>query len=221
MADVEGEYTVSFNDNDAGVWGSTDYRILVCRGCNDVYFQTDNVFSENEDIYQNAFGQWERHLPHKIEYWPAPTKRAQPSWSVEIDVIDGDLGRLFDDIYKCLNADLPIPAAIATRTVFDRAAELLEIDPGKRFDQKLDELLDLGKISKDEREHLAALIDAGSAAAHRGWRPKPKELETLVSIIEAFLHRTFVLGVAAKTLKDAVPPKQRQRGKTRGREDQA
>lgn len=51
------------------------------------------------------------------------------------------------------------------------------------------------------------LIDAGSAAAHRGWRPKSEELNTLVSLVESFFHRTFVLGDAAKKLKEAVPPK--------------
>lgn len=104
-----------------------------------------------------------------------------------------------------MNADLPIPAAIATRTAFDRATELLQIDPAKAFDAKLNELICLGKISTDERDTLAVLIDAGSAAAHRGWKPKVTELDVLVSIIEAFLHRTFVLGEAAKSLKQNVP----------------
>lgn len=211
MADVEGEHTTSFSDDESGVWGSTAYRILVCRGCHEVYFQTDNVFSEDQDYAWNG----KPYIPHKIEHWPVPIKRAEPDWYYELGVFDRDLGNLFLDIYKCLNADLPIPAAIATRTVFDRATELLGIDAGRRFDEKLDDLFDLGKISKDERETLAVLIDAGSAAAHRGWRPELDELETLISIIEAFLHRTFVLGAAAKTLKDSVPSKQR-RGKSAG-----
>ena len=203
LAEIKGEARTSFDED--GIWGRTDYRILVCRGCETPYFQTAEVFSEDMDHYQNELGQWESYLPTKFDYWPAPLKRDAPSWRYEIDLKDQSLGELFSDIYRCLNANLPVPAAIATRTTFDRASELLGIGTSKTFAEKLKELQTSGKISSDEKETLAALIDAGSAAAHRGWKPKQVELELLVSIIEAFLHRTFVLGEAAKALKISVP----------------
>jgi hypothetical protein len=114
---------------------------------------------------------------------------------------------LFGDIYGALTADLRVPAAIAARTVFDRASELLGVDPAISFSEKLDELAVRGKISIDEKEALSILTDAGSAAAHRGWRPKPHELDTMILIIESLLHRTFVIGDAAKQLKASIPVK--------------
>jgi len=71
----------------------------------------------------------------------------------------------------------------------------------------LDELTAQGKISADDKEVLAVLTDAGSAAAHRGWRPKPRELDAMVMIIENFLLRTFIVGDAAKQLKAGIPAK--------------
>ena len=48
-------------------------------------------------------------------------------------------------------------------------------------------------------------MDTGSAAAHRGWRPKADELSTMVDVVESFLHRSFVLGDRIEKLKASVP----------------
>jgi hypothetical protein len=106
-----------------------------------------------------------------------------------------------------LNNDLRILAAIGARTAFDHSSEKLGVDASLPFNKKLDELLKLGKISSDERQTLEVLVEAGSAAAHRGWRPKPAEINTMMDPLEAFLHRAF-LGDEIKTLKAAVPPRQ-------------
>src|SRR5882672_2137367 len=72
------------------------------------------------------------------------------------------------------------------------------------------------QLQKSERWRLAksiakqtldALTDTGSAAAHRGWKPSLEELNTMMSIVEHFLYRTFILGEAAKKLKASVPEK--------------
>ena len=152
-------------------------------------------------------------MPHKINHYPAPSKREPPEWLYYLDIVDRELGSLFGDIYGALNAELRVPAAIAARTVFDRASELLGVDPAISFAEKLEALQTQGKISTDEKDVLSILTDAGSAAAHRGWRPKPQELDTMILIVENFLHRTFIIGDAAKRLKESVPvkPKRRQR----------
>jgi len=173
----------------------THYRILRCRGCNAVYFQTDEVAYEPDS--------------HKITYWPAPSKRSQPGWISDLQ--DEDLSSLLGEVYIALNNDLCVVCAIGIRTAFDRSSELLGVDPNKHFADKLTELLTLGKIGRDEKETLDILTDAGSAAAHRGWKPEPKELNTMMNIIEAFLHRAFILPADAKKLKETVPEKQKKK----------
>ena len=74
-----------------------------------------------------------------------------------------------------------------------------------RFGEKLDRLDTDGRISLDEKTILQVLVDAGSAAAHRGWRPKADELSTMVDVVESFLHRSFVLGDGIEKLKASVP----------------
>ena len=185
FADVVGHHQEKLDDDEVGIWSVTDYRILQCRGCLTAYFQTDYIFSEDIDYKETASGAWEPYLPHKITHYTSPVKRAMPEWAMGLDVLDDVLGDLFTDIYGALNADLRVPAAVAIRTVFDRASELLGVDPAVTFSQKLQALADQGKIGADEKASLDVLADAGSAAAHRGWKPKPRELDTLVLLIEA------------------------------------
>jgi hypothetical protein len=58
-----------------------------------------------------------------------------------------------------------------------------------------------GHISASERASLDILTNAGAAAAHRGWKPTPPRLDLLMSIVETFIHRKFILELEAKRLK--------------------
>jgi hypothetical protein len=215
FADVKGELAISEGDEEAGAWLSTTFRILQCRGCETPYFKKSSIFSEDVEHYQNAYGEWETHAPETVSYWPAPSRREPPRWINAIGAKDTDLGNLMNDVYGALNADLRVPAAIALRTVFDRSSELLGVVASLSFAEKLKALVDQGKISRDEQGTLTILTDAGSAAAHRGWRPTVSELETMASIVESFLHRTFVLGDDARKLEAGIP-KRTPRTKKKG-----
>ena len=204
---VRAEHTVAAADPDDGTSSSDTGRILECCGCERVYFQRNFWFSEWETVGQHPIT-GDPCLEGGIEttYWPAPITRAEPKWIAEIHAADRTLDQLLSEMYTALNSDLRVLAAIAARTTFDRSSELLGIDPALSFKRKLSALVDRGKISTDESEILAALIDAGGAAAHRGWRPAPDDLNTMIDVVEAFLHRSFILGDGIKKLKAAVPP---------------
>ena len=102
-----------------------------------------------------------------------------------------------------------VPAAVAARTDFDAASEQLGINPSTTFKGKLDELTKLGRIGPDERKTLDVLVDAGGAAVHRGWEPNFEQLDTILSILEDFLHRALVLNKKANVLRKEVPAKKR------------
>jgi Domain of unknown function (DUF4145) len=227
LADVVGHHHSRYDHEPSGIWGKVDYRILQCRGCELAYFQRDEIFSEDGEADPDT---GEYYIPHRITHWPAPpappapSKRKQPDWASprfdldseqfgvdsELYAIDSDLASLFDDIYVALNNDLRVLSAIGIRMAFDRASELLGVDPAKSFAEKLVELAKLGRIGVSEKDTLDILTDAGSAAVHRGWKPKPEELDTMMNIIETFLYRTFILDAAAKRLKQNVPARQKR-----------
>jgi hypothetical protein len=211
-ADVLASHEEPWDDEDSGIWGRVTYRMLKCPACDKVYFQRAEIFSENSDHRLNrASGEWETYLPADITQWPAPVQRKRPTWLEDHSIEDGVLLSLLKELYAALDQDLRVIAAIGIRTVFDRVSELLQIDPNLSFAMKLNGMKTGGHIGSGEEEILKALTDAGSAAAHRGWKPKVSELATMMDIIESFIYRSLVLGHAAKALGSSVPSRPSRR----------
>ena len=182
--------------------------ILECRGCGNYYFKSAHTNSE-ETIsgYDQRTGEEFHEYIETVKYWPPAAERRRPDWAFKIKFTDHVLGSLFDDVYTALSNNLGVLAAIGMRTVFDRASELLGIDTNKSFRQKLDALRDNDHVTEKEAAVLEVLIDAGSAAAHRGWRPKPIQLDGMMTILESFLHRAFLLEEIGIQLEKQVPKK--------------
>ncbi|WP_155710343.1 DUF4145 domain-containing protein [Burkholderia stagnalis] len=210
-ADIVAAYEHKWQDDEHPIWGQIDYRILKCRGCDNIYVQRAEVFSENMHHYYDAAGEPQEEYIVEYSYWPSPLKRARPSWFDELFAIDISLHSILTEVYAGLDGDLAVLSATGMRTAFDRATELLGIDPAKTFQQKLDDLFAAGKVGAAEKDTLAVLADAGGAAAHRGWKPQPKQLATMMDIVEAFCHRNFILDSQVGKLKPQIPPKQKRR----------
>ena len=194
------------SQNDPTSATDTHY-ILECCGCNNCFVRREYWFSEWDQIDEDSYGRPVMIPGIEVSQWPAPSMRQMPEWTQVLARRDRTLHVLLDEMYSAVNNDLPILACIGVRTAFDRASELLQVDPKLSFFEKLNALETSGHIGKAERATLEVLTDAGSAAAHRGWHPKPEQVSTLFEIIEAFLHRTFVLGHGVERLKKAIPPK--------------
>ncbi|WP_186123667.1 DUF4145 domain-containing protein [Burkholderia gladioli] len=210
-ADIVAAYKHKWEDDDHAIWGTISYHILKCRGCDSIYFQRAEVCSENVDYYYDAAGNVQADHPVDYSYWPSPLKRNRPSWLDELFAVDTDLHRILNEVYSALDVDLAVLSATGMRTAFDRATELLGVDPAKTFQQKLEDLFAAGKVGATEKETLAVLADAGGAAAHRGWKPQPKQLATMMDIVEAFCHRNFILDGEVGKLKPQIPPKPKRR----------
>lgn len=203
---VRGEHHVKGSDEDDGSsWSDTVY-ILECCGCSCIFFRRDFWFSEWATIGEHPItGEQRLEGGTQTTYWPAPVTRKRPKWLENIEEADRDLGNILSEMYSALNSDLRVLAAIGARTAFDRSSEILGINASLPFKSKLNELVTAGKVSNDERDTLSVLVDAGNAAAHRGWRPRAEELNTMMDVVETFLHRSFILGDGIKKLKAAVP----------------
>jgi len=192
------------DDDERGVWETITSYMLQCGGCKTVFFQEDYMSSEDVDP--------DGRPVKRITYYPAPAKRKRPDWFSLLDLEQG-LYSLLNETYRALDADAPVLSATGARTIFDRASELLRINPALSFKDKLDQLQNKGHISASERTHLDILVDAGSAAAHRGWRPTADQLDTVMSIVETFIHRRFILESEVKRLKAQIPRRKRRRKK--------
>ncbi|WP_085034076.1 DUF4145 domain-containing protein [Ensifer aridi] len=235
--EIKGHHREWGDDARNGYQWDTNWYLLVCCGCDHVFAQS--VSTNSEDYYQEYDYQGEVITVHEetIRSWPAKSKRERPDWlghngvETNIDNVDA-LDSSLAELYGALDHDLNVLAAIGIRTSFDIAAEVLGVDSSKPFQKKLDEMVAKNLIRDSEREHLDILIDAGSASAHRGWKPSLSDLDTLMDTLESFIYDAFVLparkeAAAAKIakIKARVPPKQKkakpktEASKTNGKDD--
>lgn len=185
----------------------TDWYILECRGCEHVFVQTASTNSEDIDHYYNEAGEWDQIHPETTAYWPALGARKRPDWfgpsGAEVPNL-GSLDAALSELYGALDADLSFLSGIGIRTCFDVASELLGADPRLNFNQKLDALVQGGHIGAVDRGRLAALVDAGSASAHRGWKPSNSDLNTMMDVLEHFIAQAFVEPHRRKQLDEKV-----------------
>jgi hypothetical protein len=195
------------------------YRILKCLGCQTIYFQHEELElldpnpdeDDDFDALKNYLMQCKEYNPDHILYektshWPS-IRRKPPDWRKLSDTV---LVNLLNSVYTALEHDLGVLSAIGMGVVFERAAELIGVDPSRNFTQKLDDLHLGGHISAVERERLEVLTNARGAAAHRGWVPDAEQLNVLIGIMEHFVNGLILKDEAGK-LKQAIPARQKHR----------
>jgi hypothetical protein len=186
-----------------------DYRILKCRGCEGVYVQrvtfTYDVNLVGKDDFDPRTGEYNPQFDPTTTYWPAPRRRKPPDWLVKVS--DQVVRGLLEEVYTALDADLRSIAAMGLRAALDRTFDLAGAHPADGFAQKLAVLEAHGVIAAKEKEVLVIITDAGSAAAHRGWKPEPEQLDNILDTTQGLLHRVALLGPAARKLKRRVPPR--------------
>lgn len=196
------KYTDNFDDG-YGLWMYYEYSIIQCCGCDHISFLSKSLFSE--DVYPVGY------LPNnEIDYqedwteklYPPPIYRQKPEWFD--DLPDPILQTIFDELYKSLQSESHFLATFGARTALDRLIVLKVGDKGN-FKKGIKALQDQGLLSDHEKEILEPTLEAGHAAAHRGYTPSSEEMTTIMDTIESLVHRILVLPAKAELLKDAVP----------------
>ena len=95
---------------------------------------------------------------------------------------------------------------MGARAVLDRVISDTIGDVGS-FEQKLEKLEAGRHISAKGREILDAALDAGNAAAHRGYAPTVERVHSIMDIVENLVHSTYVLEKIAKEIQKDTPPR--------------
>ena len=197
-----------------------DWCVLKCCGCDKVFVQKVSTNSEDISHHDLPNGDFETYYNEQVTYWPAISKRKEPTWLHEYSLApEGEviLDQAVKEVYGALNSDLPMSAAIAIRTSFDVAAVMLGADESLSFEGKINHLIKRGNVGDRDRELLVQLVNAGGASAHRGWIPDQDQLNDLTAILEHFIETAIVapkkreiLEAKAKALRSAVPSRKKK-----------
>lgn len=171
---------------------SVEYAMFECAGCEEVLVRQRSYCSE-----------WPTG-EFKESYFPPRIARRLPSWK---DQLSNDWVQMLEEVYGALQADSRSLAMMGARALVDMVI-LSKVGDVGSFAQKLNALVTTGVLSTQQRDILDAALDVGSAAAHRGHRPKAEHVQHVMEIVENLLHQT-TLGTLAKELKKATPKRKK------------
>lgn len=200
---VRGEHSNIDEDEEYGVSVVERLLIVECCGCEHFSFVRKSHFSEDVDYRTHPIsGETQRIAHWEEELYPPPTYRVPPQWFE--DLPDETMRDISKEIYKSLQTESMFLAAFGSRTLLDRLI-VLTVGDQHNFKKGLQALLDKGIIGQHERDILEPIVQAGHAAAHRGWAPNRDQLKTILDTVENLVHRLLVLPKLAEELEEAVP----------------
>lgn len=163
--------------------------MLECCGCETVLLKHQGWFSEDPDTQTN--------------FYPPRVARPSPRWKLELPHF---IRSILDEVYTALHADSRALGLMGARAIVDMVIVDKVGDVGT-FAEKLEALEQKGFVGTKNRKFLATVLNAGSAAAHRGYTPKPEELQHVMDIIENLLEAVYALEKAAEKLQKTTPPR--------------
>lgn len=165
------------------------FLLLECCGCEAVCLRHDYEYYPDRDT--------------TTRYFPPPLSRRRPKW---LYALPEKFSSLLREVYASLASDSRRLAVMGARALVDIVMEDKVGDLGS-FARKLEELEAQGVISRLNRQYLAAALDAGSAAAHRGHSPTVVAVEQVMDIVENLIEAVYVLPKAAAELERETPPR--------------
>lgn len=208
---------------------SHKYRLMCCAGCD--FFFCMSVFTPDEEfeVRDAETGEFSK-ARQSISYLPAITRRIRPDWlgsSSYFSGWDGNAERLHHtllEVYDALDAGLLILAAIGMRTALETLTSFYGVRSDLSFPDKLAALSTKKADSPaifipEEARALGVLVEAGNAAAHRGWSPSPQALSDLMDLLEPIIYRaciediqTIMISYGVEEHRSSIPVRKRSKG---------
>lgn len=190
---------------DFGISWENLYEIIECQECGNVTFRIRHWNDEQQPVDSGE--------KYYDTYYPPIVSRPKPLW---FDKLDDRFQDILEEVYIALDANTRFLAAFGARTAIDMLI-VDQIGDSGTFKDKLDKLEKQGYIDSTERELLDAVTEAGSAAAHRGYAPDEKLLNSVMDILESLFDKFYIkperdkeLLKKARELKSKIPKRKKK-----------
>jgi hypothetical protein len=182
-------YGSTYDEGYGEIGWTNSYELLECRGCESISFRHTYCFDPTDET--------------EVTIYPPPTNRRPPAWQVSLPA---DVQQLLREVYSALAAESRSLAMMGARALVDMVL-LKNVGDLGSFPEKLAAAEKAGLIGRKNRDILATALDAGSAAAHRGYRASSVDVAAVMDIVENLLQAIYHLGSLADELKKNTPPR--------------
>jgi len=180
------------------------FQVVRCKDCGTTTYCIDTHINP-EHMMGDSYVQ-------ETTYHPALTKRIKPDW---YNSLAEHYQSVLSEVYSAIDNELFFLASSGTRTALDQLIVEKIGDIGL-FNQKVQKLVSKRIIDDDEKEMLLAVIDAGSASAHRSYRPELSAIEHMMDILETIFYKLLIepdkkeeLKAKAKELRKLTPKREK------------
>lgn len=189
---VLADTTVSETNDEAGFWLSTDYQICQCRGCDEVRFRSERVFSEDYDEEGNYL--------KTVKVYPDQMKRGRP---VSQELQDLSLvGYIYSETLIAYNNGAMILAGGGLRAIVEAICRDQSV-PGDTLQKKIDALVQKGLLAKPQADLLHEERYIGNTALHDVSPPPARDIELGLDIVEGLLSTIYLLPKKADAMRAA------------------
>lgn len=188
---VLAQYKTSGDVYDGDIQWWETYQIIQCLGCDDISFRDSSTCTED---YEPRTGK----LIETVHLYPDRISGREPIEDYE--EFPSKTKRVYLETLKALNYQTPILAAIGLRALIESIC-LEQKTKSKNLSKGIDELADMGLLSKKQAEFLHNHRFMGNAAAHEIVAPKPQHLVAALDIAETLLKTIYILPDMADQLK--------------------
>lgn len=175
--------------------------VVRCRGCKDLATRHESWWYDRVPDEDNRGAEIT-----ELSFSPPRTWRRPPEWLDQLAELAPDLKETLDEVYSAANDSQFRLLAMGVRAVIDNVMVHVVGDIGG-FEDKLKEMVEKGHLTKAQAETLATVIDAGSAAAHRGFKPARELLQEMLATMEAIIRDHYLVGPMIAAMKTTIPPK--------------
>jgi hypothetical protein len=136
----------------------------------------------------------------EISIDPPRTWRRPPEWVDQLEAMDPGLTALLREVYQSANDRQPRLLSMGVRAVLDLVMIQTIGDAGS-FENKMSAMAKTGHLSGRQQDMLATVIDAGSAASHRGFQPPRDLLEQMLVVMASIVRDHFITNPMLGVLK--------------------
>lgn len=192
--DVAPIYVTGQEEEFGWIVEKTQWLFTRCKGCEMANLKTTHFHIGPDGVEREVENNSSQAKDHrKIEPWV---------FALEKNYID-----LLLEIYEAFNGGSHRLAMMGLRTIIDMFIVDNIGDIGS-FQKKIKSLREKGFINNEQFEFIEASIDAGNAAAHRGYKPSEKSLILVLEIVEHLL-RPIAVKKRVDILKNEIPKRKK------------
>jgi hypothetical protein len=179
------------------------------------YISPEKGLSDAPPLFKKAWEQVIANPPeHRyqddtfVQFYPPPTSRRRPDWafpSGKLLFAEEGFLEVLDEIYVATRNCLPHLAIMGIRAILEQT--MIKHNGGDcgSFERNLNEFQKRGLISLVQRDSLEAILQAGHAVIHRGFKVTEDDLNTALNIMEGVLAAIDYLDEPAQELLSRLP----------------